>query len=298
MAGGRRTILILEDEQEQARILQKHLQYEGYEVQLFHESSDALAAVETDLPDLILLDIMLGSSDEGYEVCRRLKQDQHTQDIPVIMLTARIEIADKVRGLEIGADDYMVKPVQLDELTARVHAALRVKARHEDLLHLSMMDELTGLYNRRHFDTRLRMEVESVRRYQNLLSCLMLDVDHFKNFNDTYGHPVGDQVLREIAVILNQRTRVVDLVARYGGEEFVILLPQTGANGAYVLAERIRRSVEAHSFCKPQKLAVTISIGCASFTQDTMSTADQVIKTADDALYKAKRTRNCVVANP
>ncbi len=302
MAGSRRTILILEDNVDQVRIFQKHLEQEGHAVVVFYDSKEALAWIRDQTPDLILLDIMLGTFDEGYEICRILKSDPHTQDVPVIMLTARVEVADKVRGLELGADDYIVKPVDLDELSARVHATFRVKKRHEVLVEMnqklrsmSITDELTGLYNRRHFDERLSMEVESAHRYHHTLSCLMIDLDHFKQINDTYGHAVGDQVLCEIARIFEQQTRVVDLVARYGGEEFVILLPQTDAKGAYVLAERIRSRVMEHAFCEPMNLAITVSIGCASFDDDGLTNAVHLVKRADEALYEAKRTRNQVV---
>jgi diguanylate cyclase (GGDEF)-like protein len=212
----------------------------------------------------------------------------------------------------VGADDYLPKPFSDDELEARIFASLRVKASEMELKKrnvelqsmlqhveaLAVTDALTGLYNRRRFEDVLKREFAVTKRYDTPLSCLMIDVDHFKSINDTHGHDAGDIVLREIAQRLSQRLREVDLAARYGGEEFAILLPQTNKEGAVIVAERIMERIRREEFdFEGTSLCVTVSIGVAGNADIVGKSPESLVKAADAALYQAKEQgRNRVVA--
>jgi two-component system, cell cycle response regulator len=227
------------------------------------------------------------------------------------MLTVRSALADRVEGLNIGADDYLAKPFADEELEARIFAALRVKAAHaelrernqqlESMLHsveaMASTDALTGLYNRRRFADVLKREFAVTKRYRNTLSCLLLDLDHFKSINDRFGHDAGDQVLKEVARRITGSLREVDLAARYGGEEFVVLLPHTSKTDARIVAERLLKNVHKQEFVFGKEvLNVTTSIGCAGNSDVISENAEDLVKAADIALYEAKNGgRNRVV---
>jgi len=251
----------------------------------------------------------------GVEICRIVKANQGESGfgfVPIILMTARM--GGKVEGLELGADDYLVKPFDMPELSARVKSMLRLKAlqdalveknreldranrelesKRAELLALSRTDVLTGLFNRRHFEERLEAEFARSVRYRVPLSCLMLDLDHFKRLNDTFGHGFGDQVLREVAQLARATLRSVDLLARYGGEELVALLPNTGPEDGVRAAERIRLAIAAHAvpFDGPegrQDVHCTASIGVATHPAADVPTAEELVRTADGRLYAAK----------
>jgi diguanylate cyclase (GGDEF)-like protein len=227
------------------------------------------------------------------------------------MLTVRGELQERVEGLNIGADDYLPKPFADEELDARIFAALRVKATKRDLekrnselqsmLHhveaLAITDPLTGLFNRRRFDDVLKREFAITKRYATPLSCLMVDVDHFKRINDLYGHDAGDRVLCGVASRLSARLREVDTAARFGGEEFALLLPQTPKQGATVVAERIAAAVRRDHFeFADGSASVTVSVGVADSRDVSGSAPEALVKAADSALYLAKsRGRDQVV---
>jgi diguanylate cyclase (GGDEF)-like protein len=272
---------------------------------------EALRVVREDPPDLVVLDVVMRDMD-GLAVCRWLKMSPDTRDIPVIMLTVKGELHQRVEGLNIGANDYLPKPFADEELEARIFASLRVKASAlelrkrntelESMLHhveaLAITDPLTGLFNRRRFADVLRHEFAMTRRYGSALSCVMIDVDHFKAINDRFGHNVGDQVLRALAGRFSQNLREVDLAARYGGEEFAILLPQTPKAGAVIVAERIANRVRGEPYgMEGANFSVTVSIGVASTSEIDSENPDDLVRAADTALYLAKgRGRDRVVA--
>jgi diguanylate cyclase (GGDEF)-like protein len=257
-----------------------------------------------------LLDVVMPDID-GFAVCRWLKVNAETREVPVIMLTVRTSVADRIAGLNIGADDYLAKPFDDQELEARIYAALRVKAVHaelrnrnqqlETMLHsveaLAITDPLTGLFNRRRFADVLKREFAVTRRYRNTLSCLLLDIDHFKQVNDRFGHDAGDQVLKEVARRIVAGLREVDLAARYGGEEFAILLPHTSKTDAKIVAERLLSNLRKQPFTfGSERVLITASVGCAGNTDVTTGQADDLVKAADLALYEAKNGgRNAVV---
>ena len=303
--GPRPRILVVDDDPEVRHLLVETLTRCDYQVQESVSGQDALAMLsERDDFDLVLLDQNLPGK-SGYDVLRELKAAARTPDLPVIFLSAQADARNKVRGLELGAVDFVSKPFDLDELVARVAGALRAKAtldrlrsRSHEFERLSVTDPLTGLFNRRYLESRLEQEVSRAQRDASWLSCLMLDVDHFKQVNDRYGHPAGDAVLRELARTLQAGVRNFDTVARYGGEEFAVILPGADLKGACVAAEGLRQAVGALRIRVdglPRPIAVTISVGVASFHGAALG-APGLVERADAALLEAKRAgRNRVV---
>lgn len=297
-------ILLVEDDRVQAQFVREFLERKGYEVIWAENGASAIKIAKTVPIDLILLDLILPDI-SGHEVCRWLRLNQDTKGIPIIMLTVKTNINDKIAGLEAGADDYLPKPFDEAELNARIYASLRTKALQdelkernrqlEDLLHkleiMAITDHLTEIYNRRHFEEILKREFARALRYNLHLSCLMADIDHFKRINDTYGHAAGDAVLKEVARLIHSSLREVDVIGRWGGEEFIALLTQAKKADAKKVAERILQSVSAHRFQGlPENEKITISIGVASVPEDgDIDNWEKLIKAADEALYRAKR---------
>lgn len=272
------------------------LSKEGYNVIYAPNGNEALEMVSVENPDLILLDVVMPGMD-GYEVCKRVKAAEKTRDIPIIMLTSKGETADKVKGLNLGAVDYVTKPFDAGELIARVKTQLRVKELHKalqeknkQLQELANKDGLTDLYNHRYLQERLIKEIERAKRYNIDLSFVLVDIDYFKRFNDTYGHQTGDAILKTLGRILKKALRESDMAARYGGEEFALILVHTGSNTAQEAAERLRSTVESYEFeVDNHHFQVTISLGIASFGRETISTAKDLVECADKALYAAKK---------
>jgi two-component system cell cycle response regulator len=301
-------VLLVEDNKTQASIIKDFLEKNGYRVVTVEDGTSAFKAAKTQSVDIILLDRILPDMD-GSEVCRWLKLDQATRDIPVIMLTARGAMTDKVSGLEAGADDYLPKPFDEAELNARIYVRLRNKNQQDDLKKknrqledmlsrvesLAIMDSLTGLFNRRRFEAIFTSEFKRAQRYQLPLSCMMIDIDHFKKINDSYGHQEGDVVLRELAQVIKTTIREVDTPARWGGEEFVVLSPNTTLENGLRAAERVWRAVANHDFKGKEQTKVTVSIGVAGIPGPDLDTPDKLIHAADLAMYEAKKFgRNCV----
>ncbi|HMI91737.1 MAG TPA: diguanylate cyclase [Polyangiales bacterium] len=296
-------LLLVDDNDTQSGKIRSSLERLGYSVECASSGVEGLKLARMQRPDLILLDVEMADLD-GFAVCRWLKMNAETREIPVIMLTIRKDVADRVEGLNIGADDYLPKPFADAELEARIFAALRVKAAHaelrerntqlESMLHhveaLAITDPLTGLYNRRRFADVLKREFAITRRYKNTLSCLMIDLDHFKRINDRFGHDAGDQVVKETARRLMETVREVDVPARYGGEEFAVLLPHTAKRDAVIAAERVRAAMTKAEFSfGDERLRISASIGVAGNDDVTTGVAEDLVKAADCALYEAKR---------
>ncbi|MDR3411108.1 MAG: diguanylate cyclase [Formivibrio sp.] len=285
-------VLIVDDVAANIQILAEALKAD-YRIRVASSGEDALRIVKrSPQPDLILLDVMMPNMD-GYEVCRRLKRDESTQDIPVIFVTARDENEDEEYGLNLGAVDYIVKPYHLPIVRARVHNHVLLKQKNDLLEKLALIDGLTGIPNRRHFDERFEVEWKRAVRDGQPLSLVMGDVDHFKLFNDRYGHGAGDACLRAVArALLISLTRPGDMLARYGGEEFVVLLPDTDLGGAWQVAERMRRQVKELNLPHDHSDAhvVTISLGLTSLMpgQGDQMTPSMLLDKADAGLYQAK----------
>ena len=295
-------ILYIEDSEGQGKATRDFLEKSGYEVTWVRDGMSVFRVAKTRPVDVILLDRVLPDMD-GNKVCSWLKQEEQTRAIPIIMLTSLSTTAQKVQGLEAGADDYLAKPYDEIELSARVYAALRTKHLRDELSRkndelqvmlkkveaLSITDPLTGLYNRRRFDEVLGTEFKKSRRYSFPLSCMMMDIDHFKNVNDMYGHPVGDMVIRDIALILQRSVRDIDTPCRWGGEEFIVLVPMTTKADALLPARRILESVANHAFAGLGDKKLTISIGIADLSGPGVDSADKLVQAADEALYQAKK---------
>lgn len=262
----------------------------------------ALRQMQACRPDLILLDEdMPGMT--GSQMCEAMREVAELRDIPVIFVTGHDDVQAEVRALTAGAVDFISKPVHEAVLLARVRTQLRLKLLSDELMRSASSDGLTGLANRRELDRRLDLEWGRAAREGSTLSLLMLDVDHFKLFNDRYGHPAGDQCLRAVAaVVQTQARRATDLAARFGGEEFSLILPQACVSDAQVAAERLRAEVQALGIvhaASPTSCHVTVSIGIAScrpFPGAQGVSAKDLIEQADRALYGAKalgRNRVC-----
>lgn len=285
-------VLVVDDERVYLSILAEVLGND-YVVSVARSGVRALEICRSDTPpDLILLDVNMPDMD-GNEVCRQLKSEKVTKDIPVIFITTNTEEEDEKRGLELGAVDYITKPFRLPIVLARVRTHVELKLKSDALERLSHMDGLTQIANRMRFDDAFEREWRQGLRERKPMSLLMIDIDYFKNFNDHYGHGSGDECLRRVArcmVGFAQRPR--DLVARYGGEEFVGLFPQTDLHGAERIGEAMRTSVEALAIPHAYSLVsphVTISLGLASVTPSRDSPPSLLLESADQALYLAKR---------
>ena len=296
-------ILVVDDNPDNVEIIATRLRFRGYDVLESNHGEEALASVGRDAPDLILLDVMLPDID-GYEIARRLRNDDALPYIPIILVTARDSTEDKVAGLDAGADDYLTKPINFPELEARVRSMLRIKRlqdeleeKNRELERLSISDGLTGLYNHRHIHGLLHEEWERANRTGERLTLAMLDLDHFKAVNDTYGHQAGDRVLQGIADLLCETAREIDRLGRYGGEEFMAVLPETGIEDGEVFVERVRRDVARRPFqVNGQSIRMTVSAGIASYPHPEAETPGALVRCADQALYAAKAGgRNLVV---
>jgi len=297
---GKANILLVEDSKTQAEVTREFLEKNGYAVVMADTGSGAIKIVKSQPIDVILLDLVLPDI-SGNEVCRWLRLNSDTRGIPIIMLTVKDSLEDKVAGLEAGADDYLPKPYNEVELNARIYAALRNKALQDELRQknrqmeellarvefLAITDPLTGLYNRRRVEAVLEEEWKSVKRYGRKISCFILDIDFFKAINDTHGHKVGDSVLKEIGDIIKYSLREVDTVARWGGEEFIAVLPQTPLEGSITVAERILGTIRDYTFDQIPNQRITASIGLSS-SNEKIDTPDKLVNAADFALYDAK----------
>ena len=266
--------------------------------------AEALELLKEHSTDVILCAATLRDM-SATALLRLLQADDDWRDIPVIILTGQCTTVQKLAYIEQGANDYLVMPFDSGELIARVKVQLKMKTLHDNLkrsnrllLTLSSTDSLTRLYNRRMLMQTLSREVERHSRSDQVLSVLMLDIDHFKNINDTFGHLNGDKVLVAIAKVLKRYLRPYDIATRFGGEEFVLVLPNTTAKHAMDVAERLREAVEEITFDgELRELTVTTSIGIACYPRPGIDGVDDLLKAADEALYHAKNTgRNRVVS--
>jgi len=282
-------LLVVEDDPTSLRLIASVLKND-YTLVFATTGQDALA-LAAEGPELILLDYHLPDID-GLRVCRRLSTDPLTAAIPVIFVTRNQDVELEVQCLDAGAMDFVTKPYSAAVVRRRVATHVALKRKTDLLVRLAQYDGLTGVANRRTFDQHLGKEWRRAQRSQTPLSLIMIDADHFKDINDTWGHQIGDQCLRDIAQCAASRLkRPADLLARYGGEEFVLLLPQTDAAGAGQLAEAIRVGVEA-AFARAAERGtgprLTVSLGCATLIPSDQDQAETLLRVADQNLYQAK----------
>ena len=289
----RQKILIVEDDFHTEKILRINLEKVGYIVDSAGDGEDALLKLGLNIPDLIISDIMMPGLD-GLSFRNKLLLNPEYRIIPFIFLTAKGDIAEKIAGYKLFVDDYVVKPYDFSELKVRIEAILK---RHEYYNDLIKFDSLTRLYNRKTFFRGLEKEIKRSMRYSDNISFALVDLDHFKQCNDNFGHTFGDYVLIKVSDILRSCLRGSDFAGRYGGEEFMIAMLNTSKKNAFRVVERLRNSMKNIKFEKPE-FSITISSGIATFPEDG-TTIDEILKEADKALYVAKdQGRNkTVIAN-
>ncbi len=314
-------ILIVDDNPHNLKVLATYMEECGYEWIMANDGKTALQAASADIPDLILLDVMMPEMD-GYELCELMKADDLLKEIPVIFLTAKTETEDIIRGFQAGGVDYVSKPFNSEELKARIKTHLELKLSKDALIKTnqelkevnhrlnqanevirisnaqleemiiqvetaSITDPLTGLFNRRYLLKKIEDEVIRVKRFVKPFALILSDIDHFKKINDSYGHQCGDYVLKHISVVLQSILREQDTQGRWGGEEFLTFLPQTDQAGAAILAEKIRKAVEQEVFeYEGNAIRLTMTFGIAEYASG--KTVDMIINEADLAMYAGK----------
>lgn len=295
----RARLLVVDDQPINIQVMNQ-IFADQYQVFMATSGQQALDFCHRTPPDLVLLDIVMPGLD-GYEVCTALKAAPDTCDIPVIFVTAHTDAAQETRGLEVGAVDFISKPVNPAVVRARVKTQLTLKCQSDLLRRLVFLDGLTGVFNRRYFDQQLATEMARAMRAQKPLALIMLDVDFFKRFNDHYGHQAGDDCLRQVAQTLKATLRrPADLVARYGGEEFACVLPETEFAQAMKMARELEANVRHRAMPHIDSdvaPVITVSLGVAGFTATATASGDAttLLALADAQLYQAKASgRGCV----
>jgi two-component system cell cycle response regulator len=290
-------VLLVEDNEIDARIIRSHLKDMPLRLETAKTGSEAISLIRSDKIDLILLDILLPDM-TGFEICQSLKEIDKNFDAPIIIVTCLHDLESRITGLELGVDDFLVKPINRQELTVRIRALLekkrqlnKLRTHYETALNSAIYDWLTGVYNHGYFKRFLDLEIKRSLRQGYPVSLMMIDIDDFKRCNDSFGHAEGDKILKELAQVLKSATREVDLVSRYGGDEFAIILPYADKQGSTKVARRIDQAIRAHDFLpgRPEQLKrLTCSIGVATFPSD-VSSEEELIEIADAMLYAAKQ---------
>jgi diguanylate cyclase (GGDEF)-like protein len=292
----RHRILMVEDSRVSLEVYAQRLERRGYQVATALSAEAARVELAAGIPDLILLDVFMPNV-SGFDFVRELRSVDATSRVPIILISALSDTQHIVEGLELGANDYVTKPIVMPILTARMEALLRsnelvrrLEVQTELLSKLAAFDDLTGVYNRRSMFHHLEAELSRCRRYGRSLSVLMIDIDHFKRINDGFGHLMGDRALRWVATTLQNALRSMDFLCRYGGEEFCVILPETNRSGAARAGERLRSAIERNGFDQDGvKMNLTISVGGASWATDESQEYPDMLALADGALLEAKR---------
>ena len=289
-------VLVVDDDPDKLSLLAVALTMAGYEVLTATDGEEGLALIATFQPDLVVSDVMMPRMN-GYDLARRIRENPQTKFIPIILQTAAgLRPADERLGSEVGALGYITDPTDLDLLLSRARTLLEFKAYLDTCEEEASTDHLTGLANRRRFERQLEREVARTHRYGHPFCLLMLDIDHFKQVNDLYGHEAGDIAIQCVAKAMQAGTRGIDLAARVGGEEFAILLTETNLKGALEVAERLRMAIKAIKLPTGEQIAASFGVvECPSSAQ----TARELFAAVDAALYEAKRQgRDRVVQGP
>ena len=295
-------VLIAEDNKISSRILEKNIKNWGYEVCIARNGKDAWNSFQENNIRIAILDWMMPRID-GLELCRKIRQRKGHNYTYVIILTSKNQQKDIIKGLSAGADDYMIKPFNNLELKARldngkriIHLEDKLLKSQKKLLEIATHDSLTGLWNRATILNLLREELDRSKREGHPTGVIMIDIDHFKKVNDSFGHVTGDKVLTELSSCLKKLARSFDNVGRYGGDEFLIVFPRCGLEEIKKIAERFLFSVRNKKFKAPKKnLGLTVSIGGASTDCFSIASTEKLVRACDESLYKAKKKgRNCI----
>ncbi|HYX90535.1 MAG TPA: diguanylate cyclase [Myxococcaceae bacterium] len=288
------SVLVVEPSPTTSAALAELLGRERFAVEVVQDGVSGIECVLRGQADLVLLNLELPDAD-ALDVLRRIRATPSHRYLPVIILSDRDDRPRRLEGFRQGADDFILHPWDDEELLARVHRMLNLRRRVDDLLlraaelhHLSITDHLTQVHNHRFFQDRLREEFRRAQRYDDPLSLVLLDIDHFKRVNDAHGHPTGDQVLREVANSIRGAIRDTDILARYGGEEFAVLLPKTHLAGALTVAERVWKGIGTLAAGPGGTIRLTASLGVSGYPTRLVATAEQLVRTSDEALYRAK----------
>jgi two-component system cell cycle response regulator len=296
-------VLLIDNDPRHAERIRSYLERTN-SIDVLLSPADAVLAVSSGDYELALVSMALGDFDP-LRVCSQMRTVEHSRTLPIILIAEEADRPRVVRGLDLGVNDFIMRPIERNELLARVRTQIRrqryaVELRRSvtNTLALAVTDELTGLYNRRYFDRHLTLMLDKAREQDRDMAVMLIDMDFFKAVNDTHGHDIGDAVLKEFSQRLRRNIRGVDLACRFGGEEFVVLMPDTDYRQAQGVAERVRMSVAERGFetgGPGQPLAVTVSVGVA-LNESDHDTPELILKRADVALYRAKREgRNRVV---
>ncbi len=303
MGNQQQVILVMEGACASGDNLQALLARDGRRVVVVHDPSELLIRVSRSEVGAVVFDLEDVATD-GVELLRRLRDTSPRRLLPVLVVDQTGDRSRRLGALRQGAADVLQKPVDADELRVKLDRSLEISGQFEELRHeaehlhtLSVTDGLTRAHNHRFFKERLREEFRRSQRYDAPLSLMLLDVDHFKDVNDRYGHVVGDEVLCDVADAIRASIRDTDLLARYGGEEFAVLLPNTRLGGALTVAERVWRGIWAVAAGPARELRITASIGLSAFPGRSVVSPEQLLCTADEALYRAKhegRNRICL----
>ena len=300
------SILVVEDSPvDLDRVVQTFAKH-GNNVASATNTRDGLERALSSEFELIVVSLTLVEED-GLRLCSHLRSHEQTRQLPILLLAEDGDMPRVAKGLELGANDYLLKPVDRNELLARMRTQIRrkryqdrLRANYEESLSMALTDGLTGLFNRRYLNVHLQRVIARITETRKPVSAIMFDIDFFKKVNDTYGHQAGDEVLKEVALRVSRNLRHFDMVGRYGGEEFVVVMPDAATEAAAMVAERLRQRIADEPFAisvPPGSIPVTISLGVAS-TGDSVCQPEALIKRADTALYQAKRSgRDCVVVD-
>jgi two-component system cell cycle response regulator len=289
-------ILVVEDNPLAAKSMVATLTGDGQTARVAATSADALAASKEERFDLIMISLLV-DSENGLRLCSHFRSQEDTRQIPVLLIVDDFDTPRLVKGLDIGANDYLIRPVDPNEMIARVRTQVRrrryqdrLRQNYERSLSLALTDAVTGLHNRRYMLRHLEGLIQRATATGKSLAVMLFDIDHFKAVNDTFGHDIGDEVLKGVAQRVSANQRNFDMVSRYGGEEFVVLMPDTFGETALSVAERLCQRIAAEPFkisVEPGLRNVTVSIGVTDF-QGPNDTADEMLKRADRAMYRAK----------
>lgn len=292
------TVLLIEDDYQQAKLIKSLVASEPYNLIVASSGEEAIRLGQTIKIDLILLDLMLPGM-SGYDVCEHYKANEATRNIQIVAITSLSDIESKIKCINKGVDDYLIKPVNIKEVKSRINVLLKKKinldhlqAHHKEVLNLAIIDGLTGLYNQTYLKNYLQLEIERSLERGYLIVLMMLDLDDFKKYNDTLGHPAGDSILRRFSELIKMNIREIDLPARYGGEEFSVVMPYASKKEAIATAEKIRTTLQNSPIVEDDKNRVnqiTTSIGIAICPKQA-TTVDGLINKADYMLYHAKKT--------